>query len=67
MKGSSRRASSHRSRGQTLVASSDTFIVWLSPSRVNRLLGCSEAVGSRLSISGRLPSRIAGTARLVES
>ncbi len=38
-----------------------------SPSRVKRLLGCSEAVGSRFSISGRLPSRMAGTARLVES
>ena len=65
--GSSSRASSQRSRGHTVVASSDTFIVWLLPSSVKMLFGCSEAVGSLRSITGLSPSMIAGTARLVES
>ncbi len=64
--GSSRRASLQRSRGQTLVASSDTFMRWLLPSSAKMLSGCSEEVG-RVPFSGRLPSMIAGTALLVES
>ena len=38
--------------GRPLVASSDTFIVWLLPSSAKMLFGCSEAVGSLRSITG---------------
>src|SRR4051794_6285813 len=48
---SSARSSLHRSRGHTLVASSDTFRRWVLASRVKMLLGWSAEVGS-LSFDG---------------
>jgi hypothetical protein len=63
---SSRRWSSHRSREQMLVASSETFSRCVFANSEKTLFGWSDEVGS-LSSSGRLPSMIAGWARSVES
>jgi hypothetical protein len=63
---SSRRWSSQRSREQMLVASSETFSRCVFANSEKMLFGWSEEVGS-LSLSGRLPSMIAGWARSVES
>ena len=64
--GSSRRGSLQRSRGQTEVASSDTFSRCDFAKSVKMLFGWSDEIGS-LSRAGRLPSMIAGCARSVES
>jgi hypothetical protein len=63
---SSRRSSWHRSREQTVVASSETFIRCVLPNSEKMLFGWSEEIGC-LSRSGRLPSMIAGSARSEES
>ena len=54
------------SREQTLVASSSTFIRCVFANSEKMLFGWSEEIGC-LSLSGRLPSMIAGCARSVES
>jgi hypothetical protein len=58
--------SSHRSREQIVVASSDTFSRCVLANSEKMLFGWSAEVGS-LSLAGRFPSMIAGWARSVES
>ena len=55
-----------RSREQTEVASSLTFMRWVLANSEKMLFGWSEEIGCR-SLAGRSPSMIAGWARSVES
>ena len=63
---SSEIVSVHRSREQTLVASSSTFMRCVFANSEKMLFGWSAEIGW-WSFSGRLPSMIAGCARSVES
>ena len=56
----------HSDRGHRCEASSETLRRYDRPSSVNRLFGWRASVGSEPS-RGRRPSRIAGTACVVES